>query len=296
MNSTATQKSMIKGFVYVILSAVMFGTMPLMAKAIYAQGVNSMTLVLLRNCLSLPFLVIAALASGKSLKMSPKDIPSVSCISLVGCCLTPLLLFNSYQYMDTGVATVFHFIYPGIVVLIEFLFFRKKIKGATILSIILCLVGVCLFYTPGKPISTKGSIYAFASGVTYATYVVLLANFKRKELSGWVLSFYISLICSVVLLGVCLLTGELMLPASLKGWGLSVLFAIAINVGAVVLFQNGTRIVGGEKASILSTFEPITSVVVGMLVFNEVMGLGTIIGTVLVIAASIFITLFDNKN
>lgn len=296
MNSTATQKSMIKGFVYVILSAVMFGTMPLMAKAIYAQGVNSMTLVLLRNCMSLPFLVIAALASGKSLKMSLEDIPSVSCISLVGCCLTPLLLFNSYQYMDTGVATVFHFIYPGIVVLIEFLFFRKKIKGATILSIILCLVGICLFYTPGKPISTKGSIYAFASGVTYATYVVLLANFKRKELSGWVLSFYISLICTVVLLGVCLLTGELMLPASLKGWGLSVLFAIAINVGAVVLFQNGTRIVGGEKASILSTFEPITSVVVGMLVFNEVMGLGTIIGTVLVIAASIFITLFDNKN
>ena len=127
-------------------------------------------------------------------------------------------------------------------------------------------------------------------------YVVLLANFKRKELSGWVLSFYISLICSVLLLVVCLATDKLALPQSFMGWGLSIIFAVAINVGAVVLFQGGTRIVGGEKASILSTFEPITSVLVGILVFNEAMSWRAAIGTALVVAASVLITVFDKKE
>ncbi len=296
MNTNTDKKSVLKGYLFVILSAVIFGIMPLMAKFIYKEGVNSITLVFLRNCMALPVLAVAAILSGKTLKISSKDIPPISLIALVGCCFTPLLLFSSYNYMDSGVATVFHFIYPGVVVLIEFIFLRKKIKGGTILSLILCLVGICLFYTPGKPISAEGSIYAFASGVTYAIYVVLLANFKRKELSGWVLSFYISLVCSMVLLAVCLIMGEFALPVSLKGWGLCLIFAIAVNVGAVVLFQGGTRIVGGERASILSTFEPITSVIVGAVVFDEVIGLRTGMGTVLVISASILITVFDMRK
>ena len=296
MKDNTDRKSIIKGYMYVILSAIIFGTMPLMAKNIYTEGVNPVTLVLLRNFLALPFLAVAGVFAGNSLKISLKDIPSISLIALVGCSATPLLLFSSYNYMDSGTATVFHFIYPGVVVLIEFLFLRKKIKIGTVFSLLLCLGGICLFYTPGNPISPVGSIYAFSSGVTYAMYVVLLANFKRKELSGWVLSFYISLISSVVLLTVCFLTGELMLPHSLKGWGLSFLFAMAVNVGAVVLFQGGTRIVGGEKASILSTFEPVTSVVAGVVAFHEEISFRTVIGTLLVICASVLITVFDKKE
>ena len=70
---------LIKGYIAVILSAVLYGCMPLMAKYIYAEGVNPMTLVFLRNFLALP--VIAAMAFGqcktlkipKKLKISPKN-------------------------------------------------------------------------------------------------------------------------------------------------------------------------------------------------------------------------------
>ena len=291
-----SKRLVFKGYFYVILSAIIFGTMPLMAKFIYDAGVNSLTLVLLRNFLALPVLALAGSLSGNSLKISGKDIPSIGLIALVGCCITPLLLFSSYNYMDTGTATVFHFIYPGVVVLIEFVFLRKSIKWGTVLSLLLCLGGICLFYSPGNPINLTGSIYAFASGVTYATYVVLLANFKRKDLSGWVLSFYISLICSLVLFAVCIVSGNLHLPLTLKEWLLSFVFALAVNVGAVVLFQGGTRIVGGERASILSTFEPITSVVVGAIVFGETVGWRTGIGTALVVCASAMITVIDLKK
>ena len=295
MIDTKEKKPLIKGYVFVILSAIIYGTMPLMATHIYSEGVNSISLVFLRNLLSVPFLAILALVSGKSLAVKIKDIPSIAAVGLMGCCITPLLLFTSYKHMNTGAATIFHFIYPGVVVLISFLFFKKKVGFGTIISLLLCLGGIALFYTPGSSITLEGSAYAFSSGVTYAVYVVLLANFKRKELSGWVLSFYISVICSLVLFVVCVASGQLTFPVSLQGWGLSLVFALAVNVGALVLFQNGARIIGGEKAAILSTFEPITSVVAGTLFLGEVIGISTGIGTVMVLAASIMITVFDKK-
>ena len=51
---------LIKGYIAVILSAVLYGCMPLMAKYVYADGVNPMTLVFLRNFLALPALAVMA--------------------------------------------------------------------------------------------------------------------------------------------------------------------------------------------------------------------------------------------
>ena len=55
------------------------------------------------------------------------------------------------------------------------------------------------------------------------------------------------------------------------------------------MFQQGAFIIGGEKASILSSVEPATSVIVGAIVFLEPMSIPVIIGSILVIGASIVI-------
>ena len=69
-----------------------------------------------------------------------------------------------------------------------------------------------------------------------------------------------------------------------------------ISVGAVVMFQRGTFLIGGERASILSTVEPLTGVVLGILVFQEKVTVGMGIGSVLVILACILITVSDRKK
>ena len=59
----------IKGYFCIIASAVIFGCMPLGVKLIYAEGVNSLSMVLLRNFLPLPFLALLAVRGGGSLKL-----------------------------------------------------------------------------------------------------------------------------------------------------------------------------------------------------------------------------------
>ena len=287
---------MVKGYIFAIISAVIYGCMPLMAKHIYADGVNALTLVFLRNFLALPALAALALVQNKTLKVPLKSIGSIGVISLFGCCVTPVLLFSSYNYIPSGTATVFHFIYPSLVVLIGLIFLKKKVQAGTLLSLLLCLGGICLFYKPGSTFHWGGSALALGSGVTFATYVVLLSVYKNKEISGFLFTFYAALSSSVLMLLACLFTGSLALPQSALGWGLCLLFALGVTTGAVVLFQQGTFIIGGERASILSTLEPITSLVVGVLFLNETIGIRDYIGAALVVVASVLIAVFDMKK
>lgn len=290
------KRDLLTGYFFVIVSAVIYGCMPLMATHIYADGVNPMTLVFLRNFLALPALALLAFFQQKTLKVPLSTLGPISLLSLFGCCVTPVLLFSSYRYIPSGTATVLHFIYPCLVVVMGVLFFRKKVPFGTLLSLILCLVGICLFYKPGGNIHWGGIGLALGSGLTFATYVVLLSRYKHRQVSGFLFTFYIALASSVIAFLACLVTGNLALPQSIKGWGLCLLFAIGVTVGAVVLFQQGTFRIGGERASILSTLEPITSVVVGVLLLGETIGLQDYIGAALVVAASVLIAVFDMKK
>lgn len=298
------------GYVMVILSAVIFGLMPLMTKVIRGDGANSMTIVLLRNLLSLPVLAILAFAQSKTLKIPVKALPSMACAALMGCCLTPIFLYSSYEYLSANdsVATVFHFVYPAVVVLGGWVFLKEKINKGVLLSLLLCIVGICLFYDPSKPLNMTGAVLALISGVTYAIYVLFLSVFMYKQVNGFLFSFYISVICSVVLIVACLVIGVLVpketmignlfalqLPRSIVGWSMSLFFALVLNVGAVVLFQKGTFLIGGQRASILSTMEPVTSIVVSV-ISGVIIGVGSWIGSALVIASAIMIAVFDSKK
>ena len=284
-----------KGYIYAILSAVIFGCMPLMAKYIYADGVNPMSLVFLRNLLALPSLAILAWMQSKTLKVPVKSLPSMGIIGIIGCCVTPILLFSSYQYIASGTATVFHFIYPSIVVVAGIVFLKKKAQLGSIISVIICCVGVALFYTPGEPLNPLGSFFALFSGVTFASYVLLLSSFKH-EVTGFLFTFYLTVIATAFTFIACIVSGNFVLPGSVSGWLMCLIFALLVTTGAVMLFQQATFLIGGERASILSTLEPTTSVIVGILIFHEAVGIRTIAGSVLVILASLLIAVFDMKS
>lgn len=284
---------LLRGYAFVLASAFLFGCMPLITKLIYAEGVNSLSVVLLRNALSLPVLALLAQRQSHSLRIPQKAFLPIALIALMGCCVTPYLLFSSYRYMASGTATVLHFVYPAVVLVAGILFLGAKFHPSDTLCVALCVAGICFFYDPSQPLDLRGSALALTSGITYAAYILLLAAFKHKHISGYKLSFYVSAISCAILLAVCLLLRQLTLPVTARGWLLSALLALTINAGAVFLFQQGTFLIGGERAAILSTVEPITSLFIGTLAFREVIGTRTAVGSVLVIAAGTLIALFD---
>ena len=295
-------RKLIKGYIFVILSAVLYGLMPLITTYIKADGANSYSLVFLRNALSLPALAALALGQQKTLKVPLKELPTIAIAAIFGCCLTPVLLYSAYDFIDSGTATVFHFVYPAVVVVGGMLFLKQKPGKGTLLSVLVCVGGIALFFDPNAAVTLEGSLLSLLSGVTFAVYVLMLSAFSGRKATGFVFTFYVALACTVVMGIYCIATDTLALPGSVWGWLLCAVFAILINAVATVLFQQGTFIVGGQRASILSTMEPITGVVVGALFLGEFAGKSTgsiartVIGSALVVAATIMIALFDAKK
>lgn len=289
------QKKRILGYVLVIASAVIFGSLPVLVKSLYAQGFNTLSVILWRNLLSAPVAGLIAWCSRRSLKISPKALGSVASLGLMGCSGAPLLLFASYYFIGAGIATVFHFVYPAVVVLGGALCYRERMSRGHVISVLVCVVGICMFYSPGEPLDFWGSTLALLSGVVYAGYILQLAHFKYPEVTGYLLSFYIFAINALLMLALCLGLNMLTVPQDLSQWLLCLLLAVGVNVCAVAMFQKGTFLIGGPQASVLSTLEPITGVFMGVLVYQETITPGTGIGSVLVILAGVLIVLADLK-
>lgn len=291
------EKRIIKGYAFVIISGIIYGFMPLIANYVYDNGVTPLSLVLFRNLFSLPVLAILAFIDKKTLKIPKKALPSISIIGLLGSSITPMLLFLSYKFIDSGAATVLHFVYPAFVLLIGVILFKQRTNLQSVISVLLCIFGVSMFNVGDIKLDVTGTTLALVSGVTYASYIVLVSRFKYKnEISGFLFGFYVSLVSFFAMLVICLATNQLSFPQGFLPCVITVLFAIMVNVGAVILFQQGTFIIGGEKAAVLSTTEPITSVVVGITLLSENLTVASVIGAIAVISASILISLSKEKN
>lgn len=288
------RRAQLRGCLFVVLSAVIFGCMPLGASILYAEGVTPMSLVFLRNFLALPALALLGHRQG-GLRVSPGALREIARAGFVGCCLTPVLLFTSYRYLASGVATVFHFCYPVVVVLGGVLL-REKTGRRALLCTALCVGGILLLFDPGAQLNLPGAALALISGVTYALYILLLGHFRHREVTGFRLSFYISLVCATATFLLCLATKQLRFPQSVRGWCVALLFALALSVGAVVLFQQGTFLIGAQRAAILSTLEPITSILAGVLLLHETLTARIVLGAALTLLASILVALHGGET
>ena len=197
------------GYLCVILSAVIFGCMPLGANFLYAQGVTPMSLVFLRNLLSLPVLALLCQKQG-GLRISRGALLETSLTGFFGCCITPILLFSSYCYLASGMATVFHFAYPVIVVL-GGLVLRERVQKKALFCAVLCSLGILLLIDPSGAVDPLGVALALTSGVTYAVYILLLAHFRHREVMGFRMTFYMALISAVCMFFLCLFSHQLCL-------------------------------------------------------------------------------------
>lgn len=258
-----------KGYIFSILSSIIFGLMPLMAKYIYAQGGNSISLVFYRTFLALPVLYFLSRRSNKNgLKISMNELKKIL-ILVIGYTSTPLLLYSSYNYISSGASTTIHFSYPVLILIGSVLVYKSRISKIEGFCVLLCTAGILLITDFREINNVMGVILAFASGITYAVYALYLDKSGLITMNVYTLCFYMAGFTSVIVLLYLLFKGQFIISLSIEGWILSFVFSILVTVFAVVFFQMGIKYIGAQKTSILSTFEPVTSVIIGIVILDE---------------------------
>ncbi len=284
------------GVFYVILSAVLFGTMPLLTRIAYAHGSNAYTVAFGRFFFgSIVLGIVCSALPGCSIKISRDQFLALLKLS-VPYALMPILLYASYTYIDSGMATTLHFTYPVAVMLIMAVFYKALPDAKQIICAILCVGGMVFLYTPNGQVRIGGIVLAVASGIIYAVYIVLLGKSTAKRLHSLVLAFWISMLSTVEIGLIALFSKKLVFSLDAAGWAAEVGLALFATVFALALFQKGVFLCGEVKASLFSTFEPLTGIVIGVIVFHEVLTAKELIGMISILAAAILLVMPTRKT
>lgn len=278
-----------KGLLATMISAVFFGFIPLFVKTICAGGGNSVSAAFYRFFLSVPVLYIYLKAQGISMRITRTEFAKIALITIFGYGGTAVLLFSSYNFIPSGMSTTIHFMYPVFTILGCMIFFKEKVSPLKLLCVALCFGGILLFYNGESGGSVLGMALSFLSGVTYAFYTIYLEKSGLQKMENLKLIFYMNTVAAAMILVMALLTAQFTLRLTPLAWGTAVFFATATSLIGVLGYQIGVKCIGPQNAAILSTFEPITSVIVGVLVYREAFSVRTLLGCLCVLSAVVIV-------
>ena len=278
-----------KGLLATMISAVFFGFIPLFVKTICAGGGNSVSAAFYRFFLSVPILYIYLKAQGISMRITRTEFAKIALITIFGYGGTAVLLFSSYNFIPSGMSTTIHFMYPVFTILGCMIFFKEKVSPLKLLCVALCFGGILLFYNGESGGSVLGMALSFLSGVTYAFYTIYLEKSGLQKMENLKLIFYMNTVAAAMILVMALLTAQFTLRLTPLAWGTAVFFATATSLIGILGYQFGVKCIGPQNAAILSTFEPITSVIVGVLVYREAFSARTLLGCLCVLSAVVIV-------
>lgn len=275
-----------KGYIYTALSAIIFGLMPLLTKIIIARGATSLTIPFFRVFYVTIVLFFVLKIKKIDLHLEKRDLLSVILTSIFGSGITIIILNESYNYVDTGIATSLHFLYPLFVAILCCFFYGEKIKKKQIISLSFALIGIICFMSKGNG-SLFGYLLAIASGLTYAFYLVKMDKTGLVKMNALKLSFYLALFTTIEIFTMNLFMQDVVFKMDALSYGLLLVLALSSSFLATVLLQKGVLLLGSTRASFICLLEPVTSMVVGILWLNEAFTLNKGLGGLAIIISLI---------
>ncbi|WP_195516509.1 MULTISPECIES: DMT family transporter [Clostridia] len=294
----------LKGIVLTMLSSITFGFAFTLGPMTYgAGGSNPVTLTFLRNFLSLPFLLLIVLFLKVDLRVTKNQLKNLAILGFIGNSITTLLLNIAFAHIDVGIVTPIHFTYPIFVTLGCVLFFHEKLSKQKIIALVIAMSGIgCFFIESLNSASFNSStliglILAVASGAFYAFYIIFMDKSGLKSESPFKITFYVAIASSIGMFFYGISTNQLVLSSlTTKSWIISAVFAFLCTVVALSLLQVGIKHIGASEAAVISTFEPITSVIFGILLLNEKITPIKIIACILIFSGVLILSFAKNNT
>jgi drug/metabolite transporter (DMT)-like permease len=274
------------GVAFALAGVLAFSFRPFWIKLAYGvptesgQPVSPVTLLFLRMLLSLPFFVVIALwlkknSSGKENPLTARDWWAVAGLGFVGYYLASFLDFIGLQYVGIGIGRLILFLYPTLVLLLSFLFLRKRPRRREVAALIISYSGVALVLShqfaggvDGK-LFLLGVLLIFASAICYAVYLVAGSQMVQRigSMRFTAYTMIVSTLPAVAQFFALEPLSALELPAAV--WGYAIVMATFSTVLPVFLQSEALKRIGANRFALIGAIGPVTSAAAGALGLEE---------------------------
>jgi drug/metabolite transporter (DMT)-like permease len=278
------------GALICLASAVAFGAMAIFGKLAYDAGATVGTLLAVRFLLAgaLFWLLVAGTGAARHLRtLSRRDLGMALALGGVAYSAQAGAYFGALQRLDASLLSLLLYTFPAMVTVAAIALGRERANRRTAAALGLASGGLFLVLAGAGAgaLDPLGTLLGVSAAVIYSTYILTSASVTER-VGPLLLSALVCTGAATTLTLAGAASGDLRLgEVSTAGFGWLAALAVVSTVGAVSLFFAGLRRVGPTTASILSTAEPLTTVLLAFLAFGESLGAVQLAGGALVLGA-----------
>jgi drug/metabolite transporter (DMT)-like permease len=294
-------KSQRDGALLTLLSAACFACLPIFAKALNEQGLIAIEIVWWRFILATPMIWGVTLIFPRPVKPLPRFRLLIMGVIFA---TAAFLAFEALRTIPASMFTVLVYTYPAIVAMISAAMGeRLPLQGW--LAVGLTLIGIIMtvpeLFTIGfANANLGGALMSLFNAALVATYFILIGRLLRGHQpsihsTAWYITgalFFLTLIA---------VPNGISLPPNLTAWALLGGLALVSTVLSTAALNIGIQKAGSSQAAILSTVEPVITLLLAMILLGEKMQLiqwlggGLILLSVILLQVPLKLPVFKSK-
>ena len=277
-----------------MLGAVGFSGKAIIVKLAYRHGVDTVTFLMLRMLLALPFFMAMVWwtqhrKGSVPVRLSVREWLGVVWLGFCGYYLASFLDFAGLQYVSASLERLILYLYPTLVLLLGILLYGKRASRHQWMGMAVSYAGVVAVFAHEVRLTGAdaglGAALVFGSAVSYALYLSYSGELVRR-LGALRLVGLASCVACVLCVGQFALLRPVSVVAELGAevWWLSVLNASLCTVLPVVLVMLSIERIGSALASQAGMVGPMSTLVMAALVLDEPLSPWLLLGTALVMS------------
>ena len=276
--------SNLKGYLFAAIAAASYGTNPIFAIPLYREGISVTSVLFMRYAMAVAIMFFATMIkSPKTFVIKPKYVGLLAFMGIL-MVLSSIALFESYKYLSAGIASTLLFFYPVMVAVIMAIFYKERLTKKSWACLVTAFLGVVILSKndDGGFISLLGLTLVMLSSLSYAIYLVYINRGPMKKINTSTITFYVILGGFLVMIPYCLLDGGLMLPKTTPAWINAIGLGFFPTVISLIFTSRAIALIGSTETAIFGALEPLTAVILGILILGETLTITPAIGMILI--------------
>jgi len=194
---------------------------------------------------------------------------------------------TALKYASSGLVALLLYLYPVFVAILSVIWLREQITRIKAAALGLALVGTALTVGPEGG-QFLGVLLAISAAAIYSVYIMVGAQ-VMKQVSA-IQSSTVIFASAGGMSGVLMMGNGPHLPATAAGWAVIGSIVLIATVLPVVAFLAGLERIGPTNAAMLSTLEPVVTVLLAAMLLGETLKPITLLGGGLVLVAVLLLT------
>ena len=268
-----------------LISATAFGFNAILGKLAYQAGLGTAQLLAFRFVLGAVGMWAVAIA----LRQNPLRLPRrrlLTLLALGGIFYTAqsLTYFIALRTLPASLCVLIAYIYPSQVVIAGWLFLRRRITLWHAVALIGSFTGLVLLVGGAQLQLAWALVFAIAAPTIYTGYI-LVGESVMHDVPAVGASAVIISGAGIAFSIIAGLQGELALPETASGWAVAFAIALIPTMIAISLFLAGLPRIGAARASLISAWEPVVTVVLAVILFGDSFTAVQFVGAVLILIA-----------